>query len=82
MGVWRLCFLLYHPVNADLSEELYTTEVQRDGGVGNEAKHSKAYEVFTVGQAKCITYINSMYPQVGWSYDSLYYTDEEMVQSG
>lgn len=64
MGVCRLCFLLYHPVNADLSEELYTTEVQRDGGLGNEAKHSKAYEVFTVGQAKCITYINSMYPQV------------------
>ena len=49
--------------NANLSEYVLT-EVQRDGGGMSE--------MFTVGQAKCITCINSIYPQVGLMISLLY----------
>ena len=37
-------------------------------------------EMFTVGQAKCITCINTIYTHVGLM-GSLYYTDEEIVKT-
>lgn len=41
----------------------------------------ETYGTFTVGQTQCIMCINSVYPHIGFMI-GLYYTDEEMVQSG
>ena len=51
-------------------------------GGGDEAKHSKAYEVFTVGQAKCITYLTQCILRLVGLMTVFFYTAEEMVQSG